>query len=287
MADPFVITSGTGTVADADGESYTVRVRLKCNPALFIDYPYTLTTPSAVIYVNANASGNNNGTSWADAFTSLQDALRATCTCGGGEIWVAQGTYYPDVAGNSNTNDRNSTFQLCNGVKIYGGFMGKEDYLSQRNVTTDVTILSGDLQQDDDQKPIVSNASTNTNTGDNAYNVVTGSGTDNTAVLDGFTVTAGNADGYDGNKTEAAGCTMIMAHQRLPIVFLRVMLHFLWVAQYTITLVRLHSPAVAFWAIGLVAMGAGMSNSGSNPILTNCNFSNNSALNSGAGWIML
>jgi hypothetical protein len=47
-------------------------------------------------YVNVNATGANNGTSWSNAFTKLQDALAAANTCANiTQIWVAKGTYYP------------------------------------------------------------------------------------------------------------------------------------------------------------------------------------------------
>lgn len=42
-ADPFNITSGFGTTGDADGETYTIRVRLSYNTGIFLDYTYTLT----------------------------------------------------------------------------------------------------------------------------------------------------------------------------------------------------------------------------------------------------
>ncbi|MEJ7677501.1 MAG: hypothetical protein WKG06_06440 [Segetibacter sp.] len=48
-------------------------------------------------FVNANAFGANNGSSWTDAFTKLQDALTAAVS--GGQVWVAAGTYYPDEGG--------------------------------------------------------------------------------------------------------------------------------------------------------------------------------------------
>jgi hypothetical protein len=133
----------------------------------------------AQIYVNSNASGLNNGASWGNAYTSLQDALAAANF--GNEIWVAQGTYYPDDGAGLTDNDRNATFQLKNGVALYGGFTGTETMLSQRNWKTNITILSGDIIQSNSF--II-----------NSYTVVTGSGTDATAIIDGFTIMMGDAD---------------------------------------------------------------------------------------------
>jgi len=112
-ADPFNITSGFGTVADLDGETYTIRVRLKYNPTLFIDQTYTLYGLNAgTIYVNHLASGANNGTSWTNAFTDLQSALANACS--GAQIWVAAGTYKPTTGTN-----RNISFVMKDGVAIY------------------------------------------------------------------------------------------------------------------------------------------------------------------------
>ena len=90
-------------------------------------------------------------------------------------------TYTPTAG-----TDRSATFQLIDGVSIYGGFAGSEASLGERDWETNETILSGDLLRDDGPDF--------TNNSDNSFHVVTGSGTDGTAILDGFTITAGNDD---------------------------------------------------------------------------------------------
>ncbi len=106
---------------------------------------------------------------------ALQTAL--TNTVAPSELWVAAGTYTPTMG-----VTRTATFQLRDGVALYGGFAGGETVRSERNITANVTILSGDIGAPG-------------NASDNAYHVVTGNGVTNTAVLDGFTVTGGKADG--------------------------------------------------------------------------------------------
>lgn len=140
----------------------------------------------AAVYVKADATGANNGTSWADAYTDLQTALTNTAS---GEIWVAAGTYYPGATGNVD-----ATFQLKNNVALYGGFNGAETALDQRNWTANVTTLSGDINHDD-----AYGSPTWYDYGDgfrgytgNSLHVTTGSNTDASAVLDGFTVKAGS-----------------------------------------------------------------------------------------------
>lgn len=138
-----------------------------------------LTKIQAQIFVNSTASGLNDGTSWVNAYTSLQDAIAVATS--GNEIWVAQGTYYPDEGTGITNNDRNATFQLKNGVALYGGFVGNETQLSERDWETNVTTLSKDINHN------------GTHTG-NSFSVTTGSNTDETAIMDGFSIMMGNAD---------------------------------------------------------------------------------------------
>jgi hypothetical protein len=108
------------------------------------------------------------------------------------EIHVAQGTYLPDrdEASPGGTGDREATFQLIDGVALMGGYAGSgEPDPDARDVGLYVTVLSGDLLGNDLPDFM--------NNGENSYNVATGTGTDPTAVLDGFTITAGNANGPD------------------------------------------------------------------------------------------
>ncbi len=126
-------------------------------------------------YVNDDGAAGNGCTSWSDACPDLQTALGQAI--GGNEVWVAAGTYRPTAS-----DDRMATFQLKSGVALYGGFAGSETLRSERDWAADVTTLSGDI-------------GTLSVVADNSYHVVTGSGTDATAVLDGFTITGGKADG--------------------------------------------------------------------------------------------
>ncbi|MFZ4572631.1 MAG: IPT/TIG domain-containing protein, partial [Bacteroidales bacterium] len=91
-----------------------------------------------VIYVNASATGANNGSSWTDAYTSLQTAI--TSAFSSQQIWVAAGTYKPTA-----TTDRTISFVMKEGVAIYGGFAGTETLLTDRAPSVNVTILSGEI----------------------------------------------------------------------------------------------------------------------------------------------
>ncbi len=145
-----------------------------------------------ILFVDADAVGLNNGQGWTNAFNELQDALRIAGLDRSfvEEVWVAAGTYRPSEERDPGS-PRTATFQLISGMGIYGGFAGGEISRHQRDPDNNVTILSGDLNGDDG--PYFANNV------ENAYHVVTASNTDESAVLDGFTITGGNASGpYDG-----------------------------------------------------------------------------------------
>jgi predicted outer membrane repeat protein len=181
------------------------------------------------LYVSDDAPPPGDGLSWTTAYTDLQDALAHAAGVSGvvSEIRVGQGTYRPDRS----TGDRAATFQLISGVGLYGGYRGIDPNdpgdPNDHDPNTFQSTLSGDLLRNDGP-PFVeeftmcySGEGTSAEPGceafdldgdtdvdqadlelilaggnydDNSVHVVTGSGTDATAVLDGFTITAGYAD---------------------------------------------------------------------------------------------
>ena len=142
-----------------------------------------------VCYVRAGATGGNNGNSWVDAYTSLQSALGDTnCT----EIRVAAGEYKPGAA-------RTDTFDIREGRKLFGGYAGVGPTPDARDAAAYVTVLSGDIDNDDttDANGVVLDYTDIA--GANSYNVVRVYGENipvtNATVVDGFTITGGYADG--------------------------------------------------------------------------------------------
>ncbi len=201
----------------------------------------TLPHAGPVIYVDLDATGNRDGTSWANAVNELQHAL--TIAAPGKEIWVAEGTYYPsnEVDG---TGARYQTFQMINGVGIYGGFNGAETSRSQRDWETNETILSG-------------NIGASGNNSDNCYHVFYNPpGLDNTAVLDGFTISAGYAD---GSAAHSSGAGMLNAF-----------------GNPKVTNCTFSGNTAGYG-------GGGMYNMDSDPMLTDCTFSDNTATIHGGG----
>ncbi len=165
-------------------------------------------------------------TSWGTACT----LLTALGVAASGEVWVAAGVYLPttDVVVGPSTTDRQEAFLVPPGVAVYGGFAGTETQLSARDPRANVTILSGDIDGDDTDTDGNSIAETTADVqGANTYHVLTmdGTGTPITAttVLDGFTITGGQAGGADfpdwaggglycHGPGAASGCSPKLAH---------------------------------------------------------------------------
>lgn len=100
-----------------------------------------------IVYVRYEAPGLNDGSSWTNAYTDLQGALEDARAGGDNdaEIWIATGTYKADRG----TGDQRMAFELFGTIKLYGGFAGDETHREEREPTVHVTILSGDLNDDD------------------------------------------------------------------------------------------------------------------------------------------
>jgi len=207
--------------------------------------PASAVRAGGVRYAAPIAVGSGDCSSWSNACT-LQTALSVAVS--GDEIWVKKGVYYPGV-------NRADTFTLKNGVALYGGFAGTETMRDQRNWQVNKTILSGDIDHDDINTDGNFIAETwNDIWGANAYHVVSDVGTDNTAVLDGFVITAGLATGpwpseRGGGVFNSGGSPKITN--------------------------------VTFSGNYATNYGGGMSNMTSSPILMNVTFTGNRALSAG------
>ena len=198
----------------------------------------------SIIYVDADAiKGDNNGTSWWDALLELYDALEVATA--GDQIWVAEGTYKP-----ASGTDRTISFRMRNGVAIYGGFDPTVDDIEwgDRDWVKNVTVLSGDLDGDD-LPPFGNNT-------ENSYHVFyhpVGTNLDGTAILDGFTISGGNADGSYPHDRGGG-----MANDESSPMLSN----------------------VTFFG-NSAAAGGGMANDDSSPTLSNCAFTNNSTSSGG------
>lgn len=218
-----------------------------------------------VYHVSTTGDDTNDGLSWVTPIKNLQTAL--SLAVAGDRIWVAQGTYYPDDGLGQSNNDKSSTFMLKDGVHIYGGFKGVNNALEPRNPEVYVTILSGDLDQNDGA----------TITGNNSYHVVTGV---NNVILDGVTITAGFADGNGTNENIGGGMFNDMASPIIQNCIFRGNVANSGGALYN----NSASPTISntLFIDNSSSLGGAVYNSGSSATFINCTFKKNSSPQGGA-----
>lgn len=239
--------------------------------------PVILTVQNTLYYVDTDTTGtgDDDGSSWTDAFDTLQEALAAVSS--GDEIWVAEGTYKPTTGSN-----RAIPFELVDGVGVYGGFDATETARSQRDWVNNETILSGDIGTPDDDT-------------DNSYHVVYSEGCDTDTVLDGFTLTAGNANSSVSGSHNRMGSGMCNNDYSSPTVTNCTFsgnatmqnASAIWMANYcepTIT------NCVFFWNVAPTSFGGtifdgGASSPGYGSSIINCTFVGNVGSNSALYYI--
>jgi hypothetical protein len=238
------------------------------------------TAGAKIIYVDADAPTGGrsgiraDGQTWGTAYKYLQDGLGAGVS--GDQIWVADGIYKPDAnTGNPNgTGDRFATFELKNGVALRGGYAGfGQPDPDARDIEVYQTILSGDLLGNDGPDFA--------NNYENSYHVVTGNGTNDTAVLDGFIITAGNANGSNQYRRGGGMYNDNGSPTLTNCIFYGNSAHFgggmgnRSSSSPTLT----NCTFSGNWARLGGGQGGGMANWSSSPTLTHCTFNGNSA-----GW---
>ncbi|MCZ2392695.1 MAG: right-handed parallel beta-helix repeat-containing protein [Chitinophagales bacterium] len=172
-------------------------------------------------YVKEGQSGD--GTSWATASGDLQ-AIINNATCGD-TILVAKGTYLPsrkaDQLNVLSPNNRDNAFVLKSNISIYGGFIGNETNIAQRDLTDTLnySILSGDFLGNDGLNPDANGLPNFTNNGENAYHILVLSNVTN-IILDGFSISGGRATENNSlkvnkvniNRNRGAGLTINQAY---------------------------------------------------------------------------
>jgi hypothetical protein len=172
-------------MAEADENNNTAYKR---SQLLLVGDPWE----GGILHVDAQARGANDGSSWANALTSLQDALALARP--GAEIRVAQGVYTPDRGLGITRGDRAATFRLISGLTLRGGYAGSAaPDPDARDTEAYTTILSGDLQANDLPVADPANLWKEPSRADNSRHVLTATGLAATAVLEGVQVRGGYA----------------------------------------------------------------------------------------------
>jgi len=219
-----------------------------------------------IIYVDVNAVGCNSGLSWYHADPDLQSALQKAQAWDCKQIWVAEGMYKP-----TNSSDRLISFELLDGITIYGGFPTGGGTLFDRDPNAYETILSGDIATPFDQN-------------DNSYHVVKCEDVNN-AVLDGFTITAGNANGDELNQCgggiyceDSNDLTVTNCAFSGNLAFVGGGMYNRYEPSPTVVNCTFKDNTVHF---SYSTYGGGICNYQSSPTLINCTFSGNSAITTG------
>jgi gliding motility-associated-like protein len=223
-----------------------------------ITYTVTVNPVSKVLYVDG-AGGNdaNCGDAWNNALQTLSKALQlARLSTNVDSILVAKGTYYP--TGVQTAANRDSSFVIVRGkLKVSGGYPNGG---GPRDIAANATILSGDIGALND-------------TTDNSYHVMVIAGniaaTEDSIVIDGFTITQGNANGagqfYYGSSQlyQGHGGGMFMKEN----------------LTGNKTVLR----NLDFVSNTAAAVGGGLELNNASPAIQNCSFTGNHALQAGGG----
>ncbi len=201
------------------------------------------TCDQCIVFVDGITGDDlSDGTSWGNAVQTVQGGLDLA-TVDHCDIWVAAGTYYPNEGLSSLPNDeRMSSFRLRPHVGLYGGFSGTETNFEERDIERFETVLSGNIGMEEFAE-------------DNAYHVVTGA---DYAIIDGFTITSGNANHLE-NYIYGEGGGM-------------------YNFNVSPTVIRCH-----FKENFALNNGGGMNNRNSLLMVTNCTFEDNDTGGTGGG----
>ena len=232
----------------AAGETCTLGVQVSDGSGGTITSSIDITIESiCVIYVDDSAAGANNGTSWANAYTSIQTAVdNAAVGC---YVWVAGGTYKNVPASTS------PILTMKADVEIYGGFAGTEASLAERtDFSANASVLDGEST---------------------SQNVVVGA---SNAVLDGFTIINGNSTGTGAGMNNSAVTNLEIAN----CVF-RDNVAFTYgggienASSSTPTIIN------CIFINNTAEEGGGIDNYSSTPSIINCTFNGNDATDLGGG----
>jgi hypothetical protein len=182
----FTVLNGTYTVTPVSAplvfDPVSSQVSVSFSDETTVDF-YTATT---IWYVDINAPGAQDGTSWITAYRHPQTAMDAASA--GDLILVAAGFYYP-----LDTTGPVPTLALKDGVGVFGGYSGaavgsgeiadRVKYIYEVDGDNKTALLGGDF------------------TGD-IFHVVTGA---SNAVIEGFYIQTSDATGYTGDIADQSG----------------------------------------------------------------------------------
>lgn len=187
----FSDISGKGLIPyNVTDENNLIRLAIPARSyGIWISEDNNSTCPTAGrIYVDKNATGLNNGTTWTDAYTSLEAAVYQTQICTDiDEVWVKEGTYNVNYR-----NSREESLIFTSGVTVRGGFPSAGNpTIADYDPVAHPTIISGDIGLMNDNS-------------DNSYNIIKVISPELVSIY-GLTLTDANANGNTSATQSAAG----------------------------------------------------------------------------------
>lgn len=256
---------------------------------LITSFLTSLVASGVTYYVVPNGAGSKNGTSWANAFADVQSAIDRASSNGGGEVWIAKGTY-----------KHGSALAMKNNVRIYGGFAGTETSKDQR-VSGNNTILDGEgkyrvfYNNYTESNPLTNSAKLDNVTIQNGY---ASDGNDNSSSTADYgagmynyyaspeitncTFTNNSASSHGGgggmcNKSNSSPVLTNCTFTNNSAYSYGGGMHNTSSSSPTLTNCTFTNNSSSRWGGGMY------NNSSSSPKLTNCTFTNNSASHHGGG----
>ncbi len=170
----------TGIYSGASGDGHA---DLSFNSIL----PIAICTPGSLVLVDVDAVGTMSGHNWENAFKRLSDAYKHAQYCPTEEFWVADGIYLPTT-----NSDRTISLKPQSGTVTFGGFSGIETTLEQRDLISNITVLSGNIGVPGSSE-------------DNSFHVIDMTSVEGNTVMDGFLLIDGNANDSQGENSQGAG----------------------------------------------------------------------------------
>lgn len=271
--------------------------RKRCGVILFLSFlivsfsflsTFSGISEGAVKYVTRTGSGNKSGASWADALDEAGFRGAIDGAPPGTEFWVARGRYRPVTSlGGAPAAARSAAFQLKTGVALYGGFAGTEASREQRNPGANVTVLTGDIELNDTVNADGVTLKSSHIAGSNSYSVVKAVGVSHTAVLDGFTITGGKADGDSAgapDNSASYGGGLFALNSTPTITYCSFTGNdAYWGGGGLCTTAGGPIFTACIFSGNTSRNGAGMYNDSGNPLLAECSFIENTAYQTGGG----
>lgn len=178
-------SDGVNLTVDLAGQPRTIGGSMDMGAYERILYPGA----NDVFYVNLVAAGKNDGSSWLNAFTQIQQGIDAAMAYNMAAnkqavVWVSAGEYQLE-----------KTIELKEGVSLFGGFKGTENNLGERQTKSGGKVwefLNPTIVKAGEGKNIRIMSSLNNNFKAAMY-------------INGFTITGGYATGSSDNDKSGGG----------------------------------------------------------------------------------